>query len=67
MAVISVYIPRPRPSSLLPLWDTLQDQQVGLTYVPFKRLLLPWTPECVRFCVCRLRTESLFPTALWAS
>ena len=26
---------------------------------------MPWVPECVGFCVCPLRVESLFPTALW--
>ena len=27
-------------SSLLPLWETLQDQEVGVTQDPFKLLLL---------------------------
>lgn len=32
-------------------WEALQDQQVSLTYAPFKLLLLPWAPEYVRLCV----------------
>ena len=39
---------------LLPLWEILQDQQVGLTQAPFKLLLLPWVPEGVRLCMCCL-------------
>ena len=50
MAVIIVYVPRVSSSRLLPLWETLQDQQVGLTQASFKLLLLPWIPEHVRFC-----------------
>ena len=38
-------------SSLLPLWEALQDQQVGLMQAPFKLLLLPRILECVRFCM----------------
>ena len=52
------------PSSLLSLWEALQDQQVGLTQAAFKLLLLLWVLEPVRFCVCPLRMESLFPPAL---
>ena len=55
---------RMSPSYLLPLWEALQDQQVGLTQGPFKLLLLPWALKCVRFCVYPLTVESLFPTAL---
>ena len=56
-------------SSCLPvsLWETLQDQQVGLTQVPFNLLLLPWVLEQVRFCMCPFRVESLFPTVRWVS
>ena len=49
---------------LLPLCETVQDQQVGLIQTPFKLLLLIWVPEHVRFCVHPLRVECLFPTAL---
>lgn len=51
-------------SCLLPFWETLQDQQVGLNQAPFKCLLLSWVPEHVRFCICPLRFESLFSTAI---
>ena len=33
----------------------------------FKLLLLPLDPEHVRFYVCYLRMESLFPPTLWVS
>ena len=49
----SVSVPRVSSSCLLPLWETLQDQQVDLTQAPFKWLLLPWVLECVIF-VCAL-------------
>ena len=65
MAVANIYVLRVSTSCLLPLWETLQDQQVILTQDLFKLLLLTWVPECVRFCVCPLRVESLFPTTLW--
>ena len=60
----SVCVPRMTSSCFLFLWETLQDQQVGLTQAPFKLLLLPWVPEHVRFCVLPLRVESLFHTVL---
>ena len=62
-----VYVPRVSSRCLLPLQEVLQDQQVRLIQVPFKLLLLPQVPEQVRFCMHRLRVESLFPTALWDS
>ena len=62
-----IYVPRVSSRCLLPLGEALQDQQVGLTQAPFKSLLLPGVLECVRFCVCPLRVESLFPAALWVS
>ena len=65
LASTSVCVPRVTSSCLLPLWETLQDQQVGLTQAPFKLLLQPWVLECVRFCVHPLRMESLSPTAFW--
>ena len=49
---------------IIPLWKTFQDQQVGLTLAPFKLLFLPWVPEHLRFCVCLLRVEVLFLTAV---
>ena len=61
MAAISIRVPRESPSCLLPLQEALQDQQLGLT-VP-----LCWDSEQVRFCVCPLRAESLFLTALHLS
>ena len=64
MAAASVYIPGMSPSFLLPLQETLQDQQVGLIQVPFTLLLLPWVLEHVRFRMHALRVESLFPPAL---
>ena len=39
------------PSCLLPLWETLQDQQVGLTQAPFKFLPLFWDSKHMRFCM----------------
>ena len=58
MAAASVSTPRENPSLLLPLWETLQDEQVGLTQAPFKLLLLCWDSEYMRFCTCPLRVES---------
>ena len=46
-------------SCLLPLWEALQDQQVGLIQALFKLLFLPWVLEHVRFCVHFLRVESI--------
>lgn len=69
MAAVSIWVPRsPRDEfhHIPPLQKTFQDQQVGLAQASFK-LLLPWVPEWVGFCVCPLREESLFPTALWLS
>ena len=63
MAAVSVCVPRMNFSCLLPLQETLQDQQVGLTQAPFK-LLLPCILEYVRFYVNPLRVESLFPIVL---
>ena len=54
MAATSVYVPRGSPTSLLPLWEALQDQQVGLTQIPFKWLLLHRDLEYVKFCMCPL-------------
>ena len=64
MAAASVYIPGMSPSFLLPLQETLQDQQVGLIQVPFPLLLLLWVLEHVRFCMHALRVDSLFSPAL---
>ena len=59
--------PQGELQDLLPLREALQDQQVGLTQVPFKFLPLPWVPGHVKFCVGLLRVVSLFPTAIWLS
>ena len=67
MPSTSVYVPRGSSSCLLPLWEALQDQQVGLTWGPFKLLPLHWVLEHVGFCVSSIRLESLFPTVLWLS
>ena len=58
MTVTSIYVPRVRSSCLLPLWEALQDQQVGLTQASFKLLILPWVSEHVRLCGHCLRVES---------
>ena len=59
-----VYVSRMSSSCLLPLWEALQDQLVGLTQAPLKLVLLSWVPDHMRFCVHILRAECLFPTAL---
>ena len=58
LPLVSVF---PRVTSIcpLPLWETIQDQQVRLTQSPFKLLLFPWVLEHVRFCVCPLRVETI--------
>ena len=53
----SVYVCVGSPSSLLPLRESLQDQQVCLTEMSFKLLLLHWDLEWLRFCVYPLRVE----------
>ena len=45
MAAASVPVPWMSSSCFLPLQETLQDQQVGLTQASFKLLLLLWVPE----------------------
>ena len=60
MAAASVSITRVTSSHLLPLWETLQDKQLGLTQGPNKLLLLPWVLEHVRFCVPLLRVGLYF-------
>ena len=67
LASTNVYVPRVSGSCLLPLWEVLQDQQVGLTQALSKVLLLPWIPEHVRVCVLLVKGKSLFPSALWDS
>ena len=62
MGAGSIYVPRVRSSCLLPLWEALQDQQVGLTQAPFTLRLLPQDSEHVRFCVHPLRVESMSPS-----
>ena len=56
----------PHGDSQLPLasLEVLQDQQVCLMHVPFILFPLHLFSGCVRCCVCLLRAESLFPTAL---
>ena len=55
-----------RSSCLLLLREALWDQQVNLTQASFKFLLSFWIPD-VKFYVCPLRVESLYPIALWFS
>ena len=59
VATTSVCVPRVSSICLLPVQETLQDQQVGLTQAPLKSLPLPWVLEHVRFCVRSLRVESV--------
>lgn len=48
MSLTNVSIPRELLDCLLPLWQLLQDQQVGLTQASFKLLPLHWAYEtCV--------------------
>ena len=60
-------VPRVSSSCLPPLQEAFQDQRLGRTQDPFKLLLVYRVPKHVRFCVCCLRMESLFSTALWLS
>ena len=52
------------PGCLLPLWEAVQDEHVGLTQPPFKLLPRPWDLEYVMFCTCFVRVECLFLIAL---
>ena len=45
-----LYSPRGVPSCILPLWEDLQDQKVGLTQTPFKLLPLHWDSACEILC-----------------
>ena len=47
-------------SCLLYLWETYQDQQLGLTQGLFRGLLFPWNLEHVKYCVHPLRVQSVF-------
>ena len=67
MAVTSVHILKLISNCLLPLWEALQHQQVGLTQAPLKLLLLPRVPEHVSSYMCPSRVDSLFPPALQLS
>lgn len=55
----SFFIPRRRPSCLLPF----HDQQMGLTQAPFKLHSLGFDLDCMRFCMSPLTVKSLFPIA----
>lgn len=62
---VGTYISRVSPRYLLPFWDALQDQKVGLTQAPSILLPLHWDLVVpVRFYVCPLRAAFSFPTAL---
>ena len=60
----SVCIPRGSTSWLLPLQKVLQDQQVGLTWAPFKLMPLCWDLQHVRFCGCPLSGVSILYSPL---
>lgn len=47
-------------SCLLYLWETCQDQQLGLTQGLFRGLLFPWILEHVSYCVHLLGVQSVF-------
>ena len=64
LADASVLCPRVSAASCLPVRKAFKDQHVDLTQDLFKLLLLPGVLKCVRFCVCSLKVESLFPKAL---
>lgn len=64
MAAASVCDFRVSCTCLLPLGETLQDQQVGLTQAPTQLWLLPWVPEPVRVCVYPLSEVSIFPNLM---
>lgn len=49
------------PNCLLPLWEALQDQQMCLSHVALKLLLLPWVLEYVIFIV-HLYEQSVYPS-----
>ena len=64
MAAASVCDVRVSCTCPLPLGETLQDQQVGLTQAPTQLWLLPWVPEPVRFCVHPFSEDSIFPNLM---
>ena len=64
MAATSVRVFRVSCTCLLPLGETLQDQQVGLTQAPTQLWLLPWVPEPMRFCMSSLSEVSIFPNLM---
>ena len=61
MAATSVSTTRVTSCHLLPLWETLQDKQVGLTQGLNKLLLLPWVLEHVRFLCVPFKGGICFP------
>ena len=46
MPAFRICVPSRSPCCLLPLWETLQHQQVGLTQTPFKFMPLRWDSAC---------------------
>ena len=51
MVATSISVPRRFPSCLLPVWEALQDQQLGPTQVPFKLVPLCWDLERMFLCM----------------
>lgn len=44
-AATGICVPEVNPSCPVPLWEAVQDQQVGLSQAPFKLLLLLLSPR----------------------
>lgn len=43
---VGIYVSRVSPGCLLPFWDALQDQKMGLTLAPSILLPLHWDGAC---------------------
>ena len=63
MVTARVFVPMRNPSCLLPLWEDLQGQLVGLAELFSNYCICTGTQSNVKFCTHYLRAESLFPTA----
>ena len=61
-------LPASMSSGGVPLASSLPERLFKVSKWVWPRLLLNYyLLECVRFCMCPLRVESLFPIALWLS
>ena len=56
MAASSAYFPRVSCSFLTPVWQTLQDQKIGLAQAP-QTTASSCVPECVRFLCAPFKSE----------